>query len=105
MDFWARDITVITGRKANRVGKEENTQQFPVASLGDEKGGERGITSDSGDAKGNVWEVNISERGKWSIVVESTQCLTFWLCTAQMRGKGTSRNVEYNTDGETLIGK
>lgn len=37
--------------------------------------------------------------------MESTQCLSFWLCTTQLRGKGTARNVEYNRDGETLIGK
>lgn len=67
---------------------------------------ERRITSDSGDAKGGGREVNISERGKWSFVVESTQCLFFWLSfyTAQLRRKGIARNVENNRDGETLTG-
>lgn len=50
-------------------------------------------------------KLNTSERGKWSTTVGSTQCLSFWLRTAQMRGKGAARNVERNTDRETLIGK
>lgn len=82
-------------RKKNKwsVGKEENTQQFPVTSQGDEKGGERGIKSDSGDAKGGDSDVNVSERGKWSIAKEIIQ-LSFWLCIGRWEGEGTGQNVE-----------